>query len=185
MATAKERHPQVYVERYEDPRKRKRTVPMEVLSLGWSRTGTMTMKAAFETLGIPTWHWVTQSENTPDLAMWQEALMGKYEPESGTKPSSEQSSTICLGIGAQRQISLQPPWRRSSSMLILRLKSYSSKGMLSGGISQYVSPSPFGSTAKIKTDALDWLSFPKRSSTALLNHSYLSPARLTRPSWDR
>ena len=25
------------------------------------------MKAAFETLGIPTWHWVTMSENPPDM----------------------------------------------------------------------------------------------------------------------
>ena len=27
----------------------------------------MTMKAALETLGIPTWHWVTMSENTVRL----------------------------------------------------------------------------------------------------------------------
>ena len=64
---AKRRHPEIYIERHEDTRSRKRTVPMKVLSLGYSRTGTMTMKAAFETLGIPTWHWVTQSENPPDL----------------------------------------------------------------------------------------------------------------------
>lgn len=41
MATAQERHPQVYVEKNEDPWKRHRIVPMEVLSLGMSRTGTM------------------------------------------------------------------------------------------------------------------------------------------------
>ncbi|KAK5688665.1 hypothetical protein LTS10_000643 [Elasticomyces elasticus] len=41
MASAKERHPQIYVERNEDPRTRQRTMPMEVLSMGYSRTGTM------------------------------------------------------------------------------------------------------------------------------------------------
>ena len=61
MATVKERHPEVYRESNEDPRKRTRTVPMEVLSLGMSRTGTMSMKAAFETLGIPSWHWVVSA----------------------------------------------------------------------------------------------------------------------------
>ena len=67
MASAKERHPEVYGEKNEDTRERRRTVPMEVMSMGYSRTGTMTMKAAFETLGYPTWHWVTMSENPPDL----------------------------------------------------------------------------------------------------------------------
>ena len=67
MATAKERHPEVYVERNEDTRRRQRTVPMEVFSFGASRTGTMSMKAAFEVLGFPTWHWVTMAENPPDL----------------------------------------------------------------------------------------------------------------------
>ncbi|KAK5740360.1 hypothetical protein LTR17_004623 [Elasticomyces elasticus] len=41
MASAKERHPQIYIERNEDPRTRQRTMPMEVLSMGYSRTGTM------------------------------------------------------------------------------------------------------------------------------------------------
>ena len=36
---------------------------MQVLSLSFSRTGTMTMQAAFEILGIPSWHWCTMSEN--------------------------------------------------------------------------------------------------------------------------
>jgi hypothetical protein len=41
MATASEKHPEVYVRGKVDPRQRVRTVPMEVLSLGYSRTGTM------------------------------------------------------------------------------------------------------------------------------------------------
>ncbi|KAK3049572.1 hypothetical protein LTR09_009240 [Extremus antarcticus] len=86
MATAQERHPNIYVERNEDTRQRRRTVPMEVLSLGYSRTGTMTMKAAFEILGYPTWHWVVAAENPPDLAMWAECLQTKYEPELHGNP---------------------------------------------------------------------------------------------------
>jgi hypothetical protein len=41
MATPSEKHPEVYVRGKVDPRQRVRTVPMEVLSLGYSRTGTM------------------------------------------------------------------------------------------------------------------------------------------------
>jgi hypothetical protein len=41
MATGSEKHPEVYVRGKVDPRQRVRTVPMEVLSLGYSRTGTM------------------------------------------------------------------------------------------------------------------------------------------------
>ena len=45
MASAKQsspkQHKEVSVNKNEDPRKRKRTVPMEVLSFGYSRTGTM------------------------------------------------------------------------------------------------------------------------------------------------
>ena len=44
------------------------------------------MKAAFETLGIPTWHWVTMAENPPDMAMWGEALEAKFASESAVKP---------------------------------------------------------------------------------------------------
>lgn len=43
MATAREKYPDIYVERNENPRERRRTVPLEVLSLGYSRTGTMSM----------------------------------------------------------------------------------------------------------------------------------------------
>jgi hypothetical protein len=41
MGTRSEKHPEVYVRGKVDPRQRVRTVPMEVLSLGYSRTGTM------------------------------------------------------------------------------------------------------------------------------------------------
>lgn len=53
---------------------------MEVLSLGFSRTGTMTMKTALDILGIPTSHWITQAQNINDLAMWTDGLRAKWEP---------------------------------------------------------------------------------------------------------
>jgi hypothetical protein len=40
------------------------------------------MSAAFEILGIPSWHWVTMAENGPDLAMWSEVLESKFYPEN-------------------------------------------------------------------------------------------------------
>lgn len=39
------------------------------------------MKAAFEILGIPSWHWVKMAEHTADLAMWIEVLESKFNPE--------------------------------------------------------------------------------------------------------
>lgn len=50
MATPEERHPEVYTERHDDPRKRTRKIPMEVLSLGFSRTGTMCMILSLSSL---------------------------------------------------------------------------------------------------------------------------------------
>jgi hypothetical protein len=43
MSTASGNSPRVYGNSNVDPRTRVRTVPMEVLSLGYSRTGTMSM----------------------------------------------------------------------------------------------------------------------------------------------
>ncbi|KAK4962870.1 hypothetical protein LTR10_000497 [Elasticomyces elasticus] len=97
MASARERHPQIYVERNEDPRTRQRTVPMEVLSMGYSRTGTMTMKAALEILGLPTWHWVTMAENPQDMALWAEAIEAKFNPTSGKKPFGRREFDNLLG----------------------------------------------------------------------------------------
>ncbi|KAF2168545.1 hypothetical protein M409DRAFT_65480 [Zasmidium cellare ATCC 36951] len=85
MATLQERHPHAYVAANQDPRTRKRTVPMEVLSCNISRTGTMSMKAAFEILGLPTWHHVEMSANPPDMDMWSDAFILKYDPALATR----------------------------------------------------------------------------------------------------
>lgn len=55
------------------------------------------MKAALETLGIETWHWVTQAENPADMAMWVEALKAKFEPSSGLQPFARREFDSLLG----------------------------------------------------------------------------------------
>ena len=43
ILTMQEKHPELFMTSNEDPRKRKRVVPMQVLSLGMPRTGTACM----------------------------------------------------------------------------------------------------------------------------------------------
>ncbi|KAK4504455.1 hypothetical protein PRZ48_005371 [Zasmidium cellare] len=101
MATARERHPHAYVAMNQDPRQRKRTVPMEVISANISRTGTMSTKAALEILGLPTWHHVEMSANPPDMDMWSEAFILKYDPalaaRKGLKPFTRKEWDSLLG----------------------------------------------------------------------------------------
>ncbi|KAM0278249.1 hypothetical protein ACHAQH_005262 [Verticillium albo-atrum] len=53
---------------------------MEVLCLGFLRTGTATMSTAMETLGMPCWHsLVLLSDNFDNIPMWQEAFARKYK----------------------------------------------------------------------------------------------------------
>ena len=56
-----------------------RTVPMQVLSLGMPRTGTVSMQAALETLGCkPTYHGYTSLYNIEHLPLWAAAFEAKY-----------------------------------------------------------------------------------------------------------
>lgn len=62
-----------------DRHKCTRTVPMEVLSLGFSRTGTLTMQRAFQILGYPNpYHFSSVYGNVKDCDMWREAFDAKY-----------------------------------------------------------------------------------------------------------
>lgn len=45
----------------------------------------MSMKAALEILGLPTWHNVEMSANPPDIDMWSDALILKFDPELATR----------------------------------------------------------------------------------------------------
>ncbi|RDW87939.1 hypothetical protein BP5796_03633 [Coleophoma crateriformis] len=58
----------------------KRVVPMEVLSLGWSRTGTSSMKAALQILGYnDVYHMANNWGNALDTDMWNDAYKAKYK----------------------------------------------------------------------------------------------------------
>ncbi|GAB1316337.1 hypothetical protein MFIFM68171_06547 [Madurella fahalii] len=65
-----------------DPRTRERSIPMEVLSLGMSRTGTISMQLALETLGYgPVAHGRCIQLNLLELEMASEGLQAKFRPD--------------------------------------------------------------------------------------------------------
>lgn len=39
------------------------------------------MCAAYETLGIPSYHWVKMAENPRDMILWEKALLSKWNPD--------------------------------------------------------------------------------------------------------
>jgi hypothetical protein len=56
------------------------------------------MLTAFNTLGIPSWHFVKMAENTPDMAMWIEVLESKFHPEKADRlPLNRQTFDNLLG----------------------------------------------------------------------------------------
>lgn len=56
-----------------------RTVPMSVLSLGYPRTGTLSMQEAYSLLGYASpYHFSSVFSNIRDADMWQEAFAAKY-----------------------------------------------------------------------------------------------------------
>lgn len=44
------------------------------------------MKAAYEVLGYPTYHWVSMMENPKDLDLWTSALTRKYDDNNNNNP---------------------------------------------------------------------------------------------------
>ena len=62
-----------------DRRKSTRVVPLEVLSLGCSRTGTLSMHNALTTLGFPTYHFSSIYDNVRDSDAWMDLLNAKFE----------------------------------------------------------------------------------------------------------
>lgn len=62
-----------------DRRGSKRVVPMQVLSLGLPRTGTLSMREAYSILGYDQpYHFASVVENCRDADMWNEALRAKF-----------------------------------------------------------------------------------------------------------
>ncbi|KAG6988577.1 hypothetical protein G7Y79_00070g096760 [Physcia stellaris] len=77
--TLAERHPELFAQdQYIDPRSQKRLIPMEVLCLGYMRTGTASMQSAFNILGIPCSHSFSLFYHIRDCAMWNQAFDAKY-----------------------------------------------------------------------------------------------------------
>ena len=62
-----------------DRRGSKRVVPMQVLSLGLPRTGTLSMREAYSILGYEQpYHFASVVQNCKDADMWNEALRAKF-----------------------------------------------------------------------------------------------------------
>lgn len=64
--TSEEKFPHLFVSYDIDRHTCHRTVPMQVLSLGMSRTGTASTKKALEILGYPTYHGFDMHSNVRD-----------------------------------------------------------------------------------------------------------------------
>jgi hypothetical protein len=52
------------------------------------------MKAAFEILGYPTYHYISMMENPPDIDLWISLLEKKFLATSSSVPSSSKSPTL-------------------------------------------------------------------------------------------
>ena len=73
-----------------------RTVPMQVLSLGMPRTGTVSMQAALDILGCgPAYHGYTALHELDKLPEWIAALRAKYHNDG--KPFTRQDWDHLLG----------------------------------------------------------------------------------------
>jgi len=62
-----------------DRRKCTRTVPLEVLCPGYSRTGTLSMQKALEILGYPTYHFSSMYDNVSECDLWLQAMNAKFD----------------------------------------------------------------------------------------------------------
>lgn len=54
-------------------------LPMRILCLGLSRTGTVSLRKALHILGYRPYHGFSMIENPPDAELWREALDAKFE----------------------------------------------------------------------------------------------------------
>ena len=89
------RHPECFVEGNTDRHLCSRTVPMEVLSLGFSRTGTASMQAALTILGWDTYHGFSLFGNVLDCDMWDEAYAAKFFSRS-SEPYARKGKGVVL-----------------------------------------------------------------------------------------
>jgi hypothetical protein len=83
------KHPECFGEANIDRRKCTRVVPMQVLSLGFARTGTASMHAALTILGYPAYHGFMMYSNISDVDMFIEGMGAKYFNRHATDDGSE------------------------------------------------------------------------------------------------
>ncbi|KAK4897383.1 hypothetical protein LTR27_004903 [Elasticomyces elasticus] len=83
-----------------DRRGAHRTVPLEAICLGYSRTGTLTMQAAMSILGYPDpYHFSSIYDNVKDVDMWLEAVDAKFNGR-GTLPDKAFFDGVLGHVGA-------------------------------------------------------------------------------------
>ncbi|KAK7413485.1 hypothetical protein QQX98_007633 [Neonectria punicea] len=99
MQTAKEKHPELFQPDLNiDRRQCKRTVPMQVLALGMSRTGTSSMQRALMILGYnDVYHGFALFANVCETEYWMEAFKAKYETQPGQQPFGREEFDHLLG----------------------------------------------------------------------------------------
>ncbi|RSL71472.1 hypothetical protein CEP54_001356 [Fusarium duplospermum] len=99
MQTLEEKHPELFRPDLNiDRRKCTRTVPMEVLALGMSRTGTSSMQRALMILGYnEVYHGFAMFSNPCEVELWKEAFHRKYDLQPGQEPLSRKDFDQLLG----------------------------------------------------------------------------------------
>ena len=77
-----------------------RTVPMQVLCLGYSRTGTLSMHKAMTILGYPSpYHFSSMNDNIIECDLWMQALNAKYNGK-GKMPDKKFFDGMLGHVGA-------------------------------------------------------------------------------------
>ncbi|KAJ0120149.1 hypothetical protein J7T55_001004 [Diaporthe amygdali] len=97
--TDREKYPELFLpDANIDRRTCGRIMPMEVLSLGLSRTGTTSLRQALMILGhSEVYHGFRQFNNVSECAFWVEGFKAKYDPASGRKPFGREEFDQLLG----------------------------------------------------------------------------------------
>ncbi|KXH47567.1 hypothetical protein CNYM01_11912 [Colletotrichum nymphaeae SA-01] len=99
MQSEKEKHPELFKPDLNiDRRQCKRVVPLEVLALGMSKTGTSSMQRALMILGYnDVYHGFAMVSNICEVEMWMEGMHAKQNPKSGQQPFGRTEFDQLLG----------------------------------------------------------------------------------------
>ncbi|KAF6828493.1 hypothetical protein CPLU01_08475 [Colletotrichum plurivorum] len=97
--TEQEKHPELFKPDLNiDRRQCKRVVPLEVLALGMSKTGTSSMQRALMILGYnDVYHGFAMVSNICEVEMWMEGMHAKQNPKPGQKPFGRAEFDQLLG----------------------------------------------------------------------------------------